>query len=352
MIITKTPYRISFFGGGTDYPQWYLKNGGEVISTTINKYIYISCRYLPPFFEHKHRIVYTKIELVNKINQIRHLAVKGVLKHYNVKEGLEIHYDGDLPARSGMGSSSSFMVGLINAVNSLYGKKLNKEMLSKKSIYIEQKILKENVGSQDQIAASYGGFNSIKFYPGGKYKVTKISTDINYLKNLNKNLILLYTGVKRTANDVASTYINKLNKEKKSQMHDVLQNLEEAKKIIKYKKNPNDFGELLNKTWMIKKSLSKSVTNEAIDDLYNSAIKNGALGGKLLGAGGGGFFLFYVPQYRQKRFIKNFNKFVNIPFQFSFNGSETIFGPRLNKQYKSDLIKNKFKTKKFKEFKI
>ena len=164
MIITKTPYRISFFGGGTDYPNWYLKNRWELISTTINKYIYISCRYLPPFFEHKHRISYTKIELVKDIKKIQHHAVKGVFKYYNIQNGLEIHYDGDLPARSGMGSSSSFMVGLVNGINCLYGRRLNKDTLSKKSLFIEQKILKEILGSQDQIAAAYGGFNSIKFF--------------------------------------------------------------------------------------------------------------------------------------------------------------------------------------------
>ena len=352
MIITKTPYRISFFGGGTDYPNWYLKNGGEVISTTINKYIYISCRHLPPFFEHKHRISYTKIELVKDIKKIQHQAVKGVFKYYNIQNGLEIHYDGDLPARSGMGSSSSFMVGLVNGINCLYGRRLNKDTLSKKSLFIEQKILEEIVGSQDQIAAAYGGFNSIKFFPGGKYKVSSLCKDKNYLGKLNDNLILLYTGVKRTANDIAISYVGKLLREKKQQMKDILDNVKEAKKIIKNKSSIDNFGKLLHNTWLTKRTLSKSVSNNTINDLYKLAIKKGALGGKLLGAGGGGFFLFYVPKHRHRFFLKSFSKFVNIPFRFSFKGSEIIFSPKLNKQYKRDLLKNKFKIKKFNELKI
>ena len=189
MIISKTPYRISFFGGGSDYPEWYMKNGGEVLSTTIDKYIYISCRYLPPFFKHKHRIVWSKLETVKKTNEIKHNAVRELLNLMKITKGMEIHYDGDLPARSGMGSSSSFVVGLINTINTLLKKKFNKKDLAKKSIYFEQKILKETVGSQDQIATSYGGLNKIKFFPGGRFQVCPIKMNERNTNQLNQNLV-------------------------------------------------------------------------------------------------------------------------------------------------------------------
>ena len=324
MIISKTPYRISFFGGGSDYPNWYIKNGGEVLSTTINKYIYLSCRNLPPFFNHKHRIVWSKVELVKHANQIQHKAVKNMLNYLNIKKGLENHYDGDLPAKSGMGSSSCFVVGLINTINALNKKKLSKKDLAEKSIHFEQKILKETVGSQDQIAASFGGFNKIKFFPGGKFKVYPINLDQQNINKLNKNLILLYTGIKRTAHHIANSYVKKLNKEKKYEINQILDFVKEGEILIK-NKNFNEFGKLLHESWQTKKKLSNKISNSSIETIYETAIKKGALGGKLLGAGGGGFFLLYVPIEKQKKFIKHFNKFVHIPFNFEKLGSKIIF---------------------------
>ena len=213
MIISKTPYRISFFGGGSDYPDWYLKYGGEVLSSTINKHIYITCRYLPPFFKHKHRIVWSKLERVKTTNEIKHDSVRELLKLLKIKNGMEIHYDGDLPARSGMGSSSCFTVGLMNALLNLKKIKLSKKKLSDKSIFFEQNIMKEAVGSQDQIASSFGGFNKINFNKNGKIKIKKIKLSKN-LKILNKNLVLIYTGIKRNAHDIAKEYINKVSKSK------------------------------------------------------------------------------------------------------------------------------------------
>ena len=210
MIISKTPYRISFFGGGSDYPSWYIENGGAVLSTTIDKYIYISCRYLPPFFEHKYRIVWSQMENVKTINEIKHRAVKEMLKYFKIKSGLEIHYDGDLPAKSGMGSSSVFVVGLMNLLNNFQGKEITKKMLAQKSIHFEQKILKDVVGSQDQVAAAYGGFNKITFKTGGGINVHPISIKKKTLNKLNRNLLLVYTGISRTAHDIAKGYINKL----------------------------------------------------------------------------------------------------------------------------------------------
>ena len=325
MIISKTPYRISFFGGGSDYPSWYLKNGGSTLSTTIDKYIYISCRYLPPFFEHKYRIVWSHIEIVKELNQIKHRAVREMLKYFKIKNGLEIHYDGDLPARSGMGSSSVFVVGLMNLFNSYQGKKITNKMLAKKSIYFEQKILNDYVGSQDQIAAAYGGFNKITFKIGGEFNVRRISIKKKVLKKLNSNLMLLYTGFKRTAHDIAKSYVNKLSKSKKSHIIEICSFVKESEKLLKEGNNLNDFGKLLHEAWREKKSLSSSISNSSIDDIYNTAMKKGALGGKLLGAGGGGFLLLYVPQPRQKNLLKHFDKLINVPFKFASQGSKILF---------------------------
>ena len=324
MIISKTPYRISFFGGGSDYPNWYLKNGGAVLSTTIDKHIYISCRNLPPFFKHKYRIVWSHIENVKKIGQIKHKSVREMLKYFNVKKGLEIHYDGDLPAKSGVASSSVFVVGLMNILYNLQGKKISKKELAYKSIYFEQKILKEVVGSQDQIAAAYGGFNKIIFNTKGDFKVNPISIKKNTISMLNKNLLLVYTGFKRTAHNIASSYVGKLHKSKKNNVLEILEYVKEGEKLLQ-KGDLDNFAKLLHESWLRKKSLSSSISNSKINDIYESALKNGATGGKLLGAGGGGFFLFYVPYFRQKKFINYFNKLINVPFKFSFKGSEIMF---------------------------
>jgi len=324
MIISKTPYRISFFGGGTDYPSWYLKNGGAVLSTTIDKHIYISCRYLPPFFKHKYRIVWSHIETVKELNEIKHKAVKEMLKYFKIKNGLEIHYDGDLPAKSGMGSSSVFVVGLMNLLNNVVGKNVKKKFLAEKSIYFEQKILKEVVGSQDQIAAAYGGLNKITFNTNGSFHVRPIFIKKNTLRNLNKNLLLVFTGFDRTAHKIARGYINKFQNTKKSHILEISNFVNEGEKALVNGKL-NDFGKLLHETWLVKKSLSKSITNSSIDEIYNYAIKNGALGGKLLGAGGGGFLLFYIPHSRQKNILKYFKKLITVPFHFTNDGSKIMF---------------------------
>ena len=324
MIISKTPYRISFFGGGSDYPSWYLRNGGAVISSTIDKYIYISCRKLPPFFNHKYRIVWSKVESVNNVNEIQLKPVREMIKKFNIKDGLEIHYDGDLPARSGMGSSSVFVVGLLNLFNNINKKKIENEMLAKQSIYFEQKVLKEVVGSQDQIAASCGGFNKIIFNKGGKFLVKPIKIKKETLNNLNQNLILVYTGLTRNAHDIASSFVNKLKTTKRNQILEILNFVTEAENTLT-KDDLNSFGKLLHESWIKKKELSSFITNNKIDDIYNYAINKGAVGGKLLGAGGGGFFLFYVPKKYQKNFISSFKKLIHIPFKFSKEGSKIIF---------------------------
>ena len=293
MIVSKTPYRISFFGGGSDYPEWYLKNGGEVISATIDKHIYLTCKNLPNFFNLKYRIIYSKIENINKISNINHNAVRAALKYSNIKDGLELHYHGDLPARSGMGSSSSFLVGLLNVLNAYENKKISKQNLAYKSIKFEQKILKEKVGSQDQIAATYGGFNSIKFFKNNTFQVNSFKSKKNFIDKLSRNLILVYTGINRTAHNIANSFVSELNKKKSGNINRILSYVDEAKKIIN-NGDPRDFGLLLHEAWIEKKELSKLISTKKIDDLYMFGLKNGALGGKLLGAGGGGFLLFYV----------------------------------------------------------
>jgi len=326
MIITKTPYRISFFGGGSDYPEWFNEHHGEVISSTINKYLYISCRELPHFFKHKFRVVYSKIENVKKISDINHNGVKQLLLHSKVKDGLEIHYDGDLPSRSGMGSSSCFVVGLMNALLKFKNKDISKKKLAQESIYIERNVMKENVGWQDQIAASYGGFNNI-FFKGNTYKVNKIKCKKSFQDNLNKKLFLLYTGKSRTAEKITRSYTNKLKNIKKQNIYKILNFVSEAKKIIK-NNNTDDFGYLLNETWYQKRELSKIVSNNKIDELYTKGKNNGALGGKLLGAGGGGFLLFYVNTKNKEKFLNAFKKKVIVPIQLSEKGSEIIFNEK------------------------
>ena len=326
MIITKTPYRISFFGGGSDYPEWFSKNYGEVISTTVDKYIYITCRELPNFFSHKYRVVYSNIELVKNISKIKHNAVKNILLESNITKGLEIHYDGDLPSRSGMGSSSCFVVGLLNAINVLQNKKISKKVLAKRSIYLERDIMKENVGLQDQIAATYGGFNNISFNHKG-FVVRKIKCSSKFKSQLNKNLLLVYTGVARTAEKIANTYIGQLKLNKSKNIKEILSIVDQAKKIIT-KGNADDFGDLLNKTWYQKRQLSKSVSTSNIDEMYNLGIKNGALGGKLLGAGGGGFILFYVKKNHHEKIKRVFNKSVVLPIVLTEKGSEVIFNEK------------------------
>mgnify|MGYP001253161888 FL=1 len=322
MIISKTPYRISFFGGGSDYPNWFNRYTGKVLSTTINKHIYISCRFLPNFFNHKYRIVWSKIENVKNVNQIEHLAVKNLLKYLKFNKGLEIHYDGDLPARSGMGSSSCFTVGLMKALEEIKERNISKKYLAQKSIYFEQKIMNEIVGSQDQIAASYGGFNKITFKKNN-FRLKKIKNNKS-IQKLENNLVLIYTGIHRTAHKIAASYTKKLTTEKKIYINKIISLVDEGEKLIN-SGNIDGFGELLNNAWHLKKKLSNSITNKKIDQLYQLLIKNGAMGGKLLGAGGGGFLLMYVEKKFRKKFLKKLPNLINIPFKFSSEGSKIIF---------------------------
>ena len=323
MIITKTPYRISFFGGGSDFPSYYRKFGGCVIGSTINKFCYISLRELPPFFKNKHRIVWSKIQLPNTISEIEHPCIKGVLNYFKIKHGIEIHHQGDLPAFSGIGSSSSFSVGLINALMTLKDRKMNKKELGKLSLYIEQSILKEHVGSQDQMWASYGGMNFINFNKKN-INIKKLSISKNNKKKLSNNLILFFTGKAR--------FSGQIEKNKTSRIEKNLATLEEmknyvfyCKKILEKGSSLDEFGELLDNYWNLKKKLSKDVSNNLIDEIYEEAKISGAMGGKIIGAGGGGFILFYAKPEIKQKLIKKFNKLTPVQFDFSNEGSKVVF---------------------------
>jgi len=324
MIITRTPYRISFFGGGTDYPAWYRQHGGAVLSTTIDKYCYISCRYLPPFFESRYRVVYSRIENVVKIEDIVHPAVREGLKFFKQQRGVEIHHDGDLPARSGMGSSSAFMVGLLHTLHALNGQMPGKKQLALESIDVEQNMIGENVGSQDQVAAAYGGFNHTTFHESGEISVQPVTLSPERFAELNSHLMLFYTGIKRTASDVAASYTNNLDA-KKRQLRILKDLVGESIDVLTHRRPISDFGELLNEAWMVKRSLSSAVTNSEVEAIYAQAQSAGALGGKLLGAGGGGFMLLFVPPERQAEVSHVLGGLVQVPFTFEFSGSQIIF---------------------------
>ncbi|MBL7087119.1 MAG: kinase [Candidatus Cloacimonetes bacterium] len=325
MIISKTPFRISFFGGGTDYPVWYRENGGAVLSTTIDKYCYITCRYLPPFFNHKHHIVYSRDEKVNNVDEIKHPAVREILKFMNLKDGLEIHYDADLPARSGLGSSSSFTVGLLHSLYALKKKDVSKNQLASEAIHIEQNLIKENVGSQDQIAAAFGGLNKIKFNKDNTFEITPVIITKERLRELEEHIMFYFTGLSRTASDIAEDQIKKT-PQKKIELAQMYEMVDEAISILTNNNSAIDeFGKLLHESWRLKRSLTDKISTKVIDDIYDSAYNAGALGGKLTGAGGGGFMLIFAKPEVHPRIKDTLKNLLYVPVQIDKSGSEIIF---------------------------
>lgn len=322
MIISRTPFRISFFGGGTDYPAWYKEHGGSVLATTIDKYSYITARYLPPFFEHRSRIVYSNIETVKNFSEIDHPSVRNVLQWMDFRRGVEIHYDGDLPARSGMGSSSSFTVGLIHALMALTGKYASREDLAQNAIHVEQDLIKENVGSQDQICAAYGGFNRVDFHSNGRFDVSPVLLPQAQLDSFNDQLMLFFTGLSRTASEIAGAQIANL-KSREVELKRMQAMVPEAMKLLSDSQF-EDFGALMHENWMYKRSLSSLVSTPKIDEIYEVARKSGALGGKLLGAGGGGFLLLLVPKLAQDAVRTALSSFLHVPFRFENSGSKIV----------------------------
>lgn len=324
MVITRTPFRISFFGGGTDYPGWFRDHGGAVLATTIDKYCYITCRRLPPFFEHKHRIVYSRIENVQRPEQIEHPAVRAVLQWAQVSDGLEIHHDGDLPARSGLGSSSSFTVGLVHALHALRGQMAGKEALARNAIHIEQDLIGENVGSQDQVSAAFGGFNRIEFRRDGGFDVAPVILPAGRREELKSHLMLCFTGLSRIASEVAKSKIDNL-KNRAEELHRMRAMVDEAAGILQDVRRPiADFGKLLDASWQYKRRLSDKVSTPEIDHIYETAMVAGATGGKLLGAGGGGFMLLFAAPERQAAIRDRLANLVHVPFEFDDSGSKVV----------------------------
>jgi len=323
MIISRTPFRVSFFGGGTDYPTWFKQNKGAVLATTIDKYCYITCRYLPPFFNHKSRIIYSQMEHVQGIDDIDHPAVREVLRFLKITQGVEIHHDGDLPARTGLGSSSSFTVGLLNSLYALKGVMPTKARIAEEAIYIEQEMCKENVGCQDQSLAAYGGLNYIEFGGDEHLHVNRVTISEQRIRRLENHMMLYFTGFSRTASEIASHQIKNI-PQKGKELDRMYQMVQEAMRLLN-KNKIADFGKLLHESWLIKRELSEKITTSDIDNIYETARRAGAIGGKLLGAGGGGFVLLFAPPSAQKKIKEKLKKLLLVPFRFENLGTQIIF---------------------------
>jgi D-glycero-alpha-D-manno-heptose-7-phosphate kinase len=324
MVITSTPLRISFFGGGTDYPVWYRQYGGAVLSTAIDKRCYITCRRLPPFFEFHSRISYSKVENVRANDAIEHPSVRNCLQYLGIEHGVEIHHVADLPARTGLGTSSAFTVGLLLGLYALQERMRDKHALAADAIHVEQELVREAVGAQDQISAAYGGFNRIDFQTDGAIEVKRVLAAPSRFAELEQHLALYFTGFSRTASEIAQEQI-RMTPQRKQELDAMLQMVDEAEAIIGTPgRSLHEFGHLLHQGWQIKRSLTQKITNANIDEIYEAGLSAGALGGKLLGAGGGGFMLFFVPPERKRALRERLKKLLCVPFGFSNKGSHVV----------------------------
>ncbi|MEY8421185.1 kinase [Lachnospiraceae bacterium 38-14] len=321
MIITQTPFRMSFFGGGTDFPAFYNEHGGAVISTTFDKYCYVNVRHLPRFFDYSTELSYAKTERVTDVEDIEHPAIREAMKYLDMHE-IRLTYEADLPARSGLGTSSSFAVGMLNAFYALKGKYADKRRLSDDAIYLERTLCKESGGIQDQIAASFGGLNRVNFDSEG-YTVNPIIISPERKAVLNRNLMLFFTGFSRFSSDI-QTATEKNLKSKESQLIEMLGLVDDAERILTSKEDMDEFGRLLDYTWKLKRGITDQVSTDSIDAVYDRAIKAGATGGKLLGAGGGGFLLFYVKPEFQKKVQEALRDLLYVPFEFETAGTRVI----------------------------
>ena len=323
MIVVRTPFRVSCFGGGTDYPAYYEEHGGSVLGFAINKYCWISLRKLPPFFDYRHRVVYSEIELVKAAKELRHPVVRAAFMQH-APYGLEMHHDGDLPSRSGLGSSSSFTVGLLNALHAFKGHMSTKSDLAMEAIHVERDLLKENVGSQDQVWAAYGGFNQIDFHRDGSFDVSPLLVPSLRRNELNDNLLLFFTGFARNATEVAGKQLANF-PARQAQLASLKRMVPVARALIE---NPREdllgLGEMLHAGWRLKRELSDAVSTAIIDNIYDGARAAGATGGKLLGAGGGGFLLLYVPAKFQPAVRAALHKLVEVPFRIGAEGSRVV----------------------------
>jgi D-glycero-alpha-D-manno-heptose-7-phosphate kinase len=323
MIITRTPLRVSFFGGGTDYPAWFREHGGAVLSTTIDKYLYLHVRYLPPFFDFKSRIVWSQIEQVQKVGEIKHPAIRGVLEWMKIGDGVEIHHHGDLPARTGLGSSSSFTVGLIHALHAMRGELVSKRVLAEEAIYVEQSVLRENVGVQDQIASAFGGLNRVDIRPDASFEVVPLVVQAERLASLQDHLLMIYTGLSRHASEIAAEQVATMG-DKTAEMKAMRAMVDEGEKILASTGSLRDFGRLLDEAWQRKRSLSSKIAPTMVNEMYNAARKAGADGGKLLGAGGGGFMLIFVEPEKRASVLRSLDKLLPVPFKFERGGTQLV----------------------------
>ncbi len=323
MIISRTPYRISFFGGGTDYPGWFRQHGGAVLATSIDKYCYLTCRWLPPFFEHRTRVVYSRIENCRDNRDIQHPAVREVVRYLGIERGLEIHCSGDLPARSGIGSSSTFTVGLLHALYELQGQTVDKQRLAREAIFVEQELLRETVGCQDQVMAAYGGLRHVVFSPGGEISARPVPVAAERIQALNDHLLLFFTGINRAASQVAQSYVCRI-QQRQRQLAVMGEMVGQALEILQGDGDLDPFGHLMHKAWLLKRSLSSRVSSAQIDHLYTRARQAGAFGGKITGAGGGGFLLLFAPPERHEAIRQALAECVYVPFRFESGGSRII----------------------------
>lgn len=322
MVITQTPFRMSFFGGGTDFPEFYKEYGGSVLSATFDKYCYVTVRHLPRFFDYSTQLTYSTIERANSVDEIVHPAIREAMKYLDMHE-LHVIYDADLPARSGLGTSSSFAVGMLNAFYALKGKYADKRKLADDAIYLERVLCGESGGIQDQIAASFGGFNRIDFDADG-YDVHPVVISHERKEDLNKHLMLFFTGFSRFSSDIAKTQ-EKSVAEKIKELTEMKSLVDTAEKIIVSKTDLDEFGRLLDNTWQLKRTITHNISNDAIDGIYRKAKNAGALGGKLLGAGGGGFMLFYAKPDRQEKIREALSDFLYVPFAFENSGTKIMY---------------------------
>lgn len=322
MVITKTPFRMSFFGGGTDMEKFFREYGGTVISTTIDKYCYVTVRHLPRFFHYSTELAYSKIERVNEVGDIEHPAIREAMKMLDMHE-IRLTYEADLPARSGLGTSSSFAVGMLNAFHCLKGTYVGKKQLADEAIYLERELCQEAGGWQDQIAASFGGMNRIDFRRDG-YEVHPVIISPERKKQLNDRLMMFFTGFTRFSSDIQKEN-EKGRKDRTAQLQKMLRLADEAEDILSDRNKPLDgFGRLLDHAWRLKRCMGNSISTDSIDRLYKKGMEAGALGGKLLGAGGGGFLVFYVPMMRQAQVMEAMEGLLHIPFQFDNTGTSVI----------------------------
>jgi len=328
MIIVRTPYRISLFGGGTDFPTWYNQHGGKVLAFSINKYSYLSARLLPPFFPHSYRVSYSKIEEVVSLNQMEHPAFRHALQLFGRSKSLEIHHHGDLPARSGIGSSSAFAVGIINILSSINGNFLETVELANLAINFEQNVLNENVGSQDQITCALGGVNSIVFKPNQNWESEKLEISESYQREISDRAVLFYSGVARNSSDISKLFLENIPKSTENMLN-LVKLAEEGSKLFKIEGDLDELGELLNESMRLKSAINPNSVNSNITELIQHAKKCGASGAKILGAGGGGFFLFWLPPGVRSNFLSRMSPGVVVPFEIDQNGTQVIFNNSL-----------------------